>query len=251
MNASADRSTVNRSNAVHSTGPRTAEGKARSRWNALTHGLYARTLTPAAALLEEDLAEFQSLREALLEEYAPEGLAEERMIEKMALLCWQHDRLVACSEQRLAVRLKAGDDTVTALIGRETTTMAESLLDRAISRIHRDLLFLARYRERNREADARRRAKTPIEDRLALLEAAAEHLLIQPGVTQDGENLLSEDAPETREPDVARKARISGAMTSFTPDAQTESPVEREASHECDGTKPDAGRVADAIASAA
>jgi hypothetical protein len=81
------------------------------------------------------------------------------MIEKMALLCWQHDRLVAHSEQRLAGCLKAGDDIVTALLGREATTMAESRLDRAINRLHRDLLFLAHYRQRAQEADAKHHAK--------------------------------------------------------------------------------------------
>jgi hypothetical protein len=176
-----DRTATNRANASRSTGPRAEAGTvrsgstaanqaiARSRWNALTHGLYARVLSNAAAVLEEDLTEFQSLREALLEEYAPEDLAEERMVEKMALLCWQHDRLMAHSEQRLADCLKAGDDIVTALMGREATTMAESRLDRVISRIHRDLLFLARYRERARQADERERAR---EDR-ARTESAA------------------------------------------------------------------------------
>ena len=38
---------ANRLNALRSTGPRTAEGKAVTRANALKHGLAARTLLPA------------------------------------------------------------------------------------------------------------------------------------------------------------------------------------------------------------
>jgi hypothetical protein len=107
QDAGANQIATNRTNASHSTGPRTGAGTLRggstaanqaiprggstaanqrtdrsgstaanqryerSRWNALTHGLYARTLIHASKMLEADLAQFQSLRTALLEEYAP------------------------------------------------------------------------------------------------------------------------------------------------------------------------------------
>ena len=48
---------ANRANAQRSTGPRTAEGKARAAQNGLKHGLCAR----ATLLPEEDPAEFEAL----------------------------------------------------------------------------------------------------------------------------------------------------------------------------------------------
>jgi hypothetical protein len=46
MIVSESRISANRSNAQKSTGPRTEEGKARSRANALKHGLYASAVVP-------------------------------------------------------------------------------------------------------------------------------------------------------------------------------------------------------------
>jgi hypothetical protein len=64
---------ANRANAQHSTGPRTEEGKNRSRFNSVKHGLTAdRLLIPG-----EDPAEFELLRDEFLEAYNPQGAQEE------------------------------------------------------------------------------------------------------------------------------------------------------------------------------
>ena len=51
--ASAAQITANRRNALRSTGPRTAAGKARSCLNARKHGLYARDQSPSAEEAEQ------------------------------------------------------------------------------------------------------------------------------------------------------------------------------------------------------
>ena len=61
--ASAAKIASNRRNAEKSCGPKTAEGKAVSRFNALQHGLTAKV----AVLADEDPAEFESLRASWME----------------------------------------------------------------------------------------------------------------------------------------------------------------------------------------
>jgi len=61
---------ANRRNAQRSTGPRTLEGKAKSRWNALQHGLLAKAVIPPSLEPYESRADFDSLLAALVERIA-------------------------------------------------------------------------------------------------------------------------------------------------------------------------------------
>ena len=72
------------------TGPRTPEGKQRSRHNALKHGIFS-----ASALLKgESRAEYNSLLEGLVEALAPEGKLEEVLVEKLATTLWRLRRMI-------------------------------------------------------------------------------------------------------------------------------------------------------------
>ena len=59
--------TANRANAKRSTGPRTEEGKARSRLNSWKHGLTAEEITTAG----EDAAQFEAVRAELWYDLEP------------------------------------------------------------------------------------------------------------------------------------------------------------------------------------
>jgi len=76
------RAAANKKNAQKSTGPRTAEGKARSRWNSVKHGLLARRLF---ARNESDSDAFDHLLESLREDWQPHGTLEEILLEKIAM----------------------------------------------------------------------------------------------------------------------------------------------------------------------
>ena len=106
---------ANRQNARHSTGPKTPEGKAAVRLNALTYGLRARQLL----LDEEDPAEYQQLWDDLIAEWQPQGCTEHLQLEQMATSQWLLARN-AKSERRI---YEAYDDVE---IGKRL-----SLLDRA------------------------------------------------------------------------------------------------------------------------
>lgn len=83
------------SNAEHSqksgaTGPRTTQGKERSKRNALKHGILSR----AALLKSESRAEYNTLLNGLRENLQPEGTLEEMLVEKLALCAWRQRRLI-------------------------------------------------------------------------------------------------------------------------------------------------------------
>jgi hypothetical protein len=80
---------ANRANAQKSTGPKTPEGKARSRTNALKHGLFAETL-----LLEnENERLLDELKRQFYEDFAPANVHERMLIEQMIMAQWRLFRI--------------------------------------------------------------------------------------------------------------------------------------------------------------
>lgn len=83
------RAAANRANARNSTGPRTAEGKARSRLNALKHGLCARTVLLPGELHEE----YETFALRIIDDLHPDGAVEQMLAERVASLAWALNRL--------------------------------------------------------------------------------------------------------------------------------------------------------------
>ena len=79
---------ANRRNAQKSTGPRTAEGKAASSRNGLTHGLCA----GKHILTDEDPEEFLLLLKDLHDRFRPVGQSEEKLVLRIAAGQWRLDR---------------------------------------------------------------------------------------------------------------------------------------------------------------
>jgi hypothetical protein len=92
---------ANRRNAARSTGPRTAEGKARSRLNGLKHGLAAKV----PVLPGEDAAEFQAHVAAVVESYGPENRVELELLERVAATAWSLDRVARAEAAQLRQRI--------------------------------------------------------------------------------------------------------------------------------------------------
>ncbi len=82
---------ANRRNAKQSTGPQSSEGKARSRHNALTHGLTARQVL----LPHEDSVAYDELCQAMVSSLAPEDALEHQLVEQAASLVWRLRRVPA------------------------------------------------------------------------------------------------------------------------------------------------------------
>ena len=89
IDASESQLEANRLNAQSSTGPRTAEGKARSSQNAVRHGLTAKY----PVLPGEDPAEFAAFCDLLFEDLAPDGAAEAYLVQRFADIAWRLKRV--------------------------------------------------------------------------------------------------------------------------------------------------------------
>jgi hypothetical protein len=76
--------------AKSSTGPRTLQGKERSKHNALKHGIFSSVVV----LKDESREEFDSLLSGFWEFCQPEGKMEEIHVEKLAMIVWRLRRVV-------------------------------------------------------------------------------------------------------------------------------------------------------------
>jgi hypothetical protein len=85
---------ANRKNALESTGPRTPEGKEKSRWNALEHGLLAQEAVIPYGPAQEDDAEMEHLLVALRDDLQPCGALEEILVEQIAVCYWRLRRVL-------------------------------------------------------------------------------------------------------------------------------------------------------------
>jgi hypothetical protein len=92
---------ANRRNAQKSSGPRTAEGKNRSRMNALDHGGRASIL----ALPPEEFAQYEEWRLAWKRAYRPRCAAEEVLIDRITALDWQEKWIERAKFARLSSRV--------------------------------------------------------------------------------------------------------------------------------------------------
>jgi hypothetical protein len=185
-----------RSNARRSTGPRSAPGKSRSRWNALKHGGFA--LGPAwtadtLRALGEDPEEFESLRQGLL---ASDGPAHDPLwiaqIEDLVRLYWRRRRLEQTWEPMVShvqIYVKTSSRRLAPIAPQGALLLQQlDVLDRAIDRKVR---LLVRMR-----ADHDRRLRQP-----APPDEADELNNSQP--TEEGTVLCPEDSQTAVPADIA------------------------------------------------
>ena len=110
---------ANRANALHSTGPRTSEGKAAVRFNAFRHGILAQD----AVLPGEDVDAFEDLRNRVRAEFSPVGPIEEFLVDRLVSDMWRrqrlertetalmHSRVQALKADRLAIEMHSYEKT--------------------------------------------------------------------------------------------------------------------------------------------
>jgi hypothetical protein len=90
------RTAANRRNARLSTGPKTQQGKSRSRRNAVKHGILASALLITEGKGAENPAEFHELLRGLHRDLTPTGALEKMLVEKIAVCWWRQQRALSC-----------------------------------------------------------------------------------------------------------------------------------------------------------
>jgi hypothetical protein len=101
MTTISTRAHANRSNAARSTGPKTVAGRSKSSMNARVHALYSASVVVSA--LGESPAALEELCAAVRQILQPEGVLEEKLCDRIALLLVRFDR-VARFEAAVASR---------------------------------------------------------------------------------------------------------------------------------------------------
>ena len=94
------------------TGPRTRQGKQKSKHNALKHGIFSRVVL----LKEEPRTEFYSLLSSLQKDLQPKGSLEELLVDKLAAIVWRKRRLLVAE----GAEIRKGNEFVDSDIQRRT-----------------------------------------------------------------------------------------------------------------------------------
>jgi hypothetical protein len=91
---------ANRRNALRSTGPRTKEGKRRSRRNAVRHGLCAETVVETL----EDIEDYSAFEAAVIADYDAQTAVERELVLRLASLLWRLRRATSIETDLLRIQ---------------------------------------------------------------------------------------------------------------------------------------------------
>ena len=94
---------ANRRNALRSTGPRTDEGKQRSRLNAIRHGLTAETVVGSV----EDAEDYKAFQAAVIADYDVQTTVARELVLRLASLLWRLRRANAIEADLFEIHAKA------------------------------------------------------------------------------------------------------------------------------------------------
>jgi hypothetical protein len=91
---------ANRLNALKSTGPKTSEGKQRSRCNAIRHGLTAETVIVGF----EDADDYEAFEATVIADYNAESAVERELVLRLASVLWRLRRATGIETSLLVLR---------------------------------------------------------------------------------------------------------------------------------------------------
>src|SRR5262245_4704704 len=100
---------ANRLNALKSTGPKTLEGKRRSRCNAIRHGLTAETVIEGF----EDVDDYESFEATVIADYDAQTAVERELVLRLASVLWRLRRATGIETSIFEPAMKQSDQSET------------------------------------------------------------------------------------------------------------------------------------------
>src|SRR5947207_15754595 len=179
---------ANRLNAQKSTGPKTPEGKAVTKLNALRHGLRARTVVLPAEKSED----FHQLCNDLEAEWQPQSRTEQFYVEQMAVSQWKLTRVEVAEKSLLEQEFSAKSQIPLV----DKLWQCQHRLDRSYARAQRDLERLQNSR--------RRQVHQPEEP----VPAAQPAVVSQPQPAPKATHVMPSPAPAAAAPSAAPSPRV-------------------------------------------
>ena len=100
--------TANRRNAQKSTGPKTQEGRAVSRMNAVKHGILSKEVLVRGMYIKESGREFAALHKRFWETMMPVGPMEEMLVDQIVTTHWRLRRALKAESGEIALSVDEG-----------------------------------------------------------------------------------------------------------------------------------------------
>ena len=144
--ATSNQIAANKANSQKSSGPKTAEGKAASSLNRLSHGFASST---ARLIPGENPEEFHSLVAGLMSEHLPATQTEQILVEKMALNQWLSLRAFRLQSNLFVGQMIVNQDKFGIPLGLGLLIRYQTSAERAFYRAHTDLVKTQKERKKS------------------------------------------------------------------------------------------------------
>ena len=216
--ASQKRIEANRRNAQKSTGPRTAEGKAKSATNSTIHGfssLNQNPLAPGCFLHTEDESQFRGLLSEYVVTYNPQHPDELDLLTEAVFAKWRQQRIWLAEAGQIEIAIAQGESELRKSLPRAD---AKAHLANGIAKSEAVLKLYLRY-----DAQLHRHYRNCLKDlrdlqalRLPQEDSPVEPITVSKPATQETETatpdepevLVSEPEPEEEAPLTPEQARL-------------------------------------------